>query len=137
VSALKAEQCVDAIRKYIHRNPTAERTKIVRFFGKKWQKGRRTIDRYYQIAKNGAKKQILETEKIRESVIKKTTQEAYNDVLARADALKILTEIAKGNARQIGNELLVTTDSERIRAISTLAKCLGWEFKDEVLKQYI
>jgi hypothetical protein len=47
--------------------------------------------------------------------------------MTREEAEEQLTGIARGKAVKIGDQLLVATYSERIKAIAQISKMRGWE----------
>ena len=106
------------IADYIFANPEKDvRKKILAKYGKIWQKSNRTIDRYYQEAKEYNHTRLVMQEKAKDEVLIANAAEAVKkDILSREEAEEILTTIAKGNSY-----------SDSIRAIQQLSKMEGWD----------
>jgi len=117
------------IADYIFKNPDKKREDVLANFGKKWQKGNRTIDRYYANAKEYNQNRLTKQEQAKSEVmITQAKETAKQSILSRYECLEILSNIAKGSARKVANEsLLIPNDSDRTRAIQQLAKMEGWD----------
>lgn len=92
---------------------------------------RSTFSNYWKKAK---KKHIQDRTEIEKQKMNKTIQEEKKtipkQILTKYEALEIISNIAKGNARRIkvdGKEqVLIPTENERLRAIEIGAKIEGW-----------
>jgi len=121
------------IADFIFANPAIEPCKIVTGFVSKFQRTERTIWNYYKKALEYNKIRLQKMEEIKEESMSIEQKEAIkNGILSRIEAIAILCDIAKGNARQIGDTLQIPTDADRTRAIQQLAKMEGWEAAREV-----
>jgi len=116
------------IADYIFKNPDEKMKSVISVFVGKFRKTSRTIENYIKQAKEYNKSRLDRTEKIKANTedeeIKKA---AKSNILSRSKSLEILSKIAEGSARKIGDELEIPTDGDRIRAIQQLAKMEGWE----------
>ncbi|MCL1933265.1 MAG: hypothetical protein FWF53_05605 [Candidatus Azobacteroides sp.] len=116
------------IADYIYANSNINRKEVLAKFGKKWQTSIRTLDRWLKEAKEYNSNRLLKLEAIRDEILTEQTKEAVKSaVLSRNRSLEILSNIAEGNARKIGVEVVIPTDSERTKAIQQIAKMEGWE----------
>jgi hypothetical protein len=39
--------------------------------------------------------------------------------------------------RKVGDEIIVASEGDRVRALATLIKALGYDHKSEILKRYV
>jgi len=112
----------------IFANPTKEVSVIVSELVSKCHKSERTIWRWIKKAQKYNKNRLKKQEKARNSVLSEKEKEAVKSaILSRNEALEILGNIAKGNARKVNNNIMIPTDADRTRAIQQLAKMEGWE----------
>lgn len=112
----------------IYGNPDIDLSSIVSFFGKKCQKSERTIWRWVSRAHNYNQERISKQEKIREEQLSIDARNAINsEIISRNESLKILSEIAKGVARNVDNSIIIPSDSDRTKAIIQISKMQGWE----------
>lgn len=107
-----------------------ERGEVMATFGKKWQVGDRTFDRYWKIAQERHKEAQILINKERDVLYKqKEIDSKKAQLLSRDERLKIADDIAKGNARKIKiggkDELLIPTSGDQLKALDYLAKVHG------------
>jgi len=115
------------IADYIFNNPEKKVSDVISYYFGKFRKTERTIETYIAKAKKYNEERIKRIEKVKQDTenaeIKKNTKSSIAD---RNRKLEILTLIMEGNsARKLGNEVLLPTDSERIKAIMELNKMQG------------
>lgn len=122
------------IADFMFANPDTSRADILAIFGKKWQLSRRTLDRTIREAKGLNRERLRQQESIRAQIVAKSTEENVNSaILTRFEAMTILAEIGRGIPRVVKNdkgdpvEMVVPSDSDRVRALSQLSKIEGWE----------
>jgi len=123
------------IADFIYDNPAKNREDVLSHFVVFFQRNRRTIERYYKKALEYNKTRLHKEEEIKEEIrIEKKKEAVISGILSRNEALKILSDIANGVSRSVGDEggMMVPTDSDRTRAIQTLAKFEGWEATKEI-----
>ncbi|MDR1198547.1 MAG: hypothetical protein LBK94_05990 [Prevotellaceae bacterium] len=118
---------VTEIAEYLYANPLASRGNILAKFGKKWQTSVRTVDRIIKDAKKHNEARQIKREKAKDEVLIRSAREmAENAEKTRNELTGILLEIARGKSvRKIQNELIIPTESDRIRAIAELNKMTG------------
>ena len=116
------------IAEFLYKNPDIKISDEISVFCKKFQKTERTIWEYVSQAKKYNKTRIQKQEKAKDEVLiteaKKSLKKA---ILTRDESLEILSNIAKGVARKLQDEVLIPSDSDRTRAIQQLAKMQGWD----------
>jgi len=116
------------IADYIFANPDKKVSDIVSVFFGKFRKTTRTIETYIAKAKEYNKSRLQKQEKIKNEVLEEETKESLKKaIIVRDEALEILTSIAKGTARAVKNEIVMPSDSERVKAIQQISKMQGWE----------
>jgi hypothetical protein len=108
-------------------------------FAQKWQTSTRTLDRYYAEARRRAGLRGLKVSKARDEVTDREVREgALKGLRSRVEYFQELERIAFGlSVRMAGDEVVVPSDGERVRALGVLIKGLGYDFKSEVLKKYV
>ena len=108
------------IADYIFKFPDKKREAILAHFGALWRKGRRTIERYYQQAKEYNTNRLSEIKKAKDEVLVQSAKESVRKgILTREQSMRILSKIAVKSNR----------DGERTRAIQQLSKMEGWEIQ--------
>jgi phosphopantetheine adenylyltransferase len=110
-------------------NPAKDVSDIVSVIVSKCQKSERTVWRWVKKANAYNKERIAKQEKAKNEVlVSKAKEAAKKAILSRDESLEILSEIARGNARQVKKieQVLIPSDSERTRAITVLADMQGW-----------
>ncbi len=114
------------IADFLLANPEMPMGQVTSIFVEKYRKTSRTIDRYFVDAKKYNLDRLQQQEKARNKVLVAEAEKSLKKViLSRNERLEILSNIAKGTARKIENELIVPSDSDRIRAISEISKMQG------------
>jgi hypothetical protein len=105
-----------------------ERKEIVSKFCKNFQTSERTADTYLKMANEVYKERrsLINEAKLNETI--QIEKEAVkSDILSKEEAMAILTEIAKGGAKDVGDKTIIPNPAERKSAIEVLAKLNGWE----------
>ncbi len=89
---------------------------------------RSTFASYWKIANERYKEAIIkrqiELDKISTDAEKERLKSA---ILTKENALLIVTNIAKGNVRKVGDNIIIPSDGDRLRAVERLSKMCGWE----------
>ena len=95
------------------------RERVMANFGKKWQIGDRTFDRYWKLAQqqHAAEKAAI----ISEEAVKAVKR----DIIDKYERLEILSKMARGIGRKVGDELMIPTDHDRRGAIDLINKMEG------------
>ena len=116
------------IADYIFEHPNKNREEVLSYFVVFCRKNRRTVERYIKKAKEYNKSRLQQQEKAKDEVLLTEAKESVKKaILNREESLEILSKIAKGDARKVGTDVFVPTDSDRTRAIRQLSKMQGWE----------
>jgi hypothetical protein len=105
-----------------------ERKEIVSKFCKNFQTSERTADTYLKMANEVYKERrsLINEAKLNETI--QIEKEAVkSDILSKEEAMVILTEIAKGGAKDVGDKTIIPNPADRKSAIEVLAKLNGWE----------
>jgi hypothetical protein len=105
-----------------------ERKEIVSKFCKNFQTSERTADTYLKMANEVYKERrsLINEAKLNETI--QIEKEAVkSDILSKEEAMAILTEIAKGGAKDVGDKTIIPNPADRKSAIEVLAKLNGWE----------
>lgn len=85
-------------------------------FNKYWKIANEAYGEEQQAIKNAIIDTTIELEK--EAITRK--------ILSKLDALEILTEIAKGEPKQMEGQIIIPAPNERRQAIETISKIKGW-----------
>jgi hypothetical protein len=88
----------------------------------------RSFAKYWNIANEAYKERrsLINEAKLNETI--QIEKEAVkSDILSKEEAMAILTEIAKGGAKDVGDKTIIPNPAERKSAIEVLAKLNGWE----------
>jgi hypothetical protein len=133
------ERRIRAIADFLFENPEAERRNVLSVFAKKWQVSTRTLDRYYADAQKISKMRILKMSKVRDEAIEaEAKKDALTGLRTRMEYFAELEKIAFGlSERKAGDQVIVPSDGDRVRALGILIKGLGYDYKSEILKKYI
>lgn len=116
------------IADYLFKFPDKKMSEVLSYFAVKCRKNDRTIERYVQKAKEYNKSRLDRAESIKaDAEDEETKKAAKKAILSRFKSLEILSNIANGTGRKAGDEILIPSDGDRIRAIQQLAKMEGWE----------
>ncbi len=92
-----------------------------------------TFARYWKEAKPLYHKEREMIDKVKTSnMIQAEVSELRANILSKMEALEILTKIAKGVSRKVGNHILTPSDAERRASIETIAKIEGWNSPDKM-----
>lgn len=114
------------IADYFYANPEKKTKEVISLFCGKFRKTERTIENYIKKAKEYNFYRINEQEKVRNEVLVEETKNSLkSSILSRNDKLEVLSNIAQGKGRKVGEELLIPSDGDRIRAIGELNKMQG------------
>lgn len=113
------------------RNGNVSFEKVFKLNLTKFNLTRPTFSKYWKMANE---RHSIERTEIERQKLSKTIQEEIKavtkQILTKNEALEIITNIAKGNARRIkvdGKEqVLIPTEQERLKAIDIAAKIEGW-----------
>lgn len=96
-------------------------------YGVKWGKGKTTFDKDWKHAQEELKAwQKSINDKVIEETTKTEIEARKKAVLTKVEALAILSDIAKGTAKKVGDQILIPSFKERNGAVSILAKMEGW-----------
>ena len=116
------------IADFIYKYPDKKISVAVSVFCKKFQKTERTIWSYVTEAQKYNKERLIREESKREKAQDDAKIKSLKSaILTRNESLETLSNIAKGNARKVSEEVIIPTDGDRIRAIQQLSKMQGWE----------
>jgi hypothetical protein len=118
---------ISEIADYIYANPDKKMPLVVSHFVTKCHKNKRTIERYIAQAKSYNAERMRRQEHVRS----KTLDKAAADDMRRAvftcmQAEEILSSIARGVVKRVGDRIIMSTASEQVRAIDQLAQMQGW-----------
>ncbi|MDR2586370.1 MAG: hypothetical protein LBC84_09200 [Prevotellaceae bacterium] len=116
------------IADFMFKHPDKKMSDVLSHFVVNCRKNRRTIERYVKQAKQYNKTRLNKQEQAKEKVLVEEAKESIKRaILTRYESLETLSTIAKGTARKIGEDVIIPSDGDRIRAIQQLAKMEGWE----------
>lgn len=122
-----------AIADYLFANPDKDRADVMAKYGKAWRLSIRTTDRIIKEAKEYNAERIAIQEAVKLEALKDVAREDIQAaILTREDALKILSDIAKGDKRNFDDEIIVPSDGDRIKAINQLSKMSGWDSANKI-----
>ena len=114
------------IADYIFSNHDKKMSDILSYFVTRCRKNERTIERYVKKAKEYNDIRIDKQEKAKEEVlIAEAKESAKKAILTRNERLEILSDIINSKARKVGDEILIPSDGDRIRAIAEMNKMQG------------
>lgn len=104
-----------------------ERGKVLATFGKKWQTGVRSFDRYWKEANERHIEAQNKLQQVKDNIYIEAEKEAIKrNILQKHEALEILSKIAKGVAKKVNEQIIIPTSTEQRGAIETMAKIEGW-----------
>lgn len=105
---------------------TIQRGKLLSKVGKKWQISTRTFDRYYKEAYStySARQQAIQKQLERES-IEMAKERLKKAILTKEERMEIASDIAKGKAWKVENEVIAPSAGDRIKAMEYLSKIEG------------
>lgn len=114
------------IADYIFANPDKKAKDVISVYCGKFRKTERTIETYIAKAKLYNESRTERQENIKKEIEDEETKKvAKNAILTRLERLEILSNIAKGQARKISDEVVIPSDGDRIRAIAEISKMQG------------
>lgn len=94
--------------------------------GTKWHVAERTFKRYWKEANSIYLERQEQVQKELESKRLKAEEERLKKaILTKDERLEIASSIAMGKARKIGEQILIPSDGDRLRALDYLAKVSG------------
>ena len=115
------------IADYIFANPDKKREDVLSYFVVFCRKNRRTVERYIKQAKEHNKSRLQKRETAKDEVLVAEAKESVKKaILSRDECLEILSNIAKGSARKVGDRIIMPSDGERTRAVTVLSDIQGW-----------
>ena len=89
-----------------------ERGKVLATFGKKWQTGTRSFDRYWKEANERHLEAQNKLQKEKDSIYIDAEKEALKrNILQKHEALEILSKIAKGTAKKVNEQIIIPTSA--------------------------
>lgn len=101
--------------------------KVSSVFCSNFHKTERTFYNYWEIANQRFIEAQNKLQKEKDTLYLDAEKEAVKrSILQKHEALEILTKIAKGTAKKIGEQIIVPTSTEQRGAIETMAKIEGW-----------
>lgn len=101
--------------------------RVFELFLTKFNCSRPTFSKYWKIANETHLESQNRIQKEKEAIYIDSEKEALKrNILQKHEALEILTKIAKGTAKKIGEQIIVPTSTEQRGAIETMAKIEGW-----------
>jgi hypothetical protein len=103
-------------------------TNVFEVFLSKFKVSEPTFAKYWKLANEAYKERrsLINEAKLNETI--QIEKEAVkSDILSKEEAMAILTEIAKGGAKDVGDKTIIPNPADRKSAIEVLAKLNGWE----------
>jgi hypothetical protein len=122
-------QAVIEIADFLFENPQAKIAEVIAEYCGKLRKSKRTIEGYLKVAREYNKQRLNLREKTKEDIlVEQAKKEAQNGSNKREKALSLLWEIAEGkSARKVGENMIVSTENDRIRALSLIGDYEGFK----------
>ena len=100
---------------------------VMSLFVSKWQLSERQFVRYWNIANERHLESQKKLQKEKDALYSDAQKEAVkSNILQKHEALEILSKIAKGTAKKIGEQVIIPSATEQRGAIETMAKIEGW-----------
>ena len=113
--------------------PEKKTAEIVTEFCGRLRRSYRSVEGYLKQAKEYNRSRIQKQEEAKDAILLNDAEEAIKlGILSRNECLKTLSNIARGDTRTVGDNTVVPTDGDRIRAITQLSKMQGWEAPQKV-----
>ena len=106
-------------------------TKVFELNRTKFNLARPTFSKYWKLANEAYTEQrrAVKSAKLKQT-IEEEIKAVTKQILTKNEALEIITNIAKGNARRVKigdkEQVLIPTENERLKAIEIGAKIEGW-----------
>lgn len=133
---IKADRYIE-VANYMFANPNAKRKDILAIYMDKFQIGIRQCDNLIARGREYNLEKVREMEQARAAErLKMAIEEDRSGIIQRNQALRILSEIATGQARRIVVkeenkpdyvEIITPNDKERVLAVQQIAKMEGWD----------
>jgi hypothetical protein len=121
----KAETYIAFIKDFL-RKGEVQRINVLSKFVKKYQVDPRTFDRYWKKAQESYSNELLATEKAKADIAAQEAKSVVKrDIIDKYERLEILSKMAKGIGRKVGEELIIPTDHDRRGAIDLINKMEG------------
>ena len=113
--------------------PDRKKADIMRNIAEKCGKSPRTIERWIAKAEEYNQERLRQQEVAKSDVMVNNAVELTRaGVLTRGETVRILSDIAKGETREVSGEVIVPSASEQVRAIQQLSKMEGWDTPNKV-----
>lgn len=94
--------------------------------GTKWQLSQRTFARYWKDANEAYKEVLNKRQKELADISTEVEKERLKmAILTKHERMKIASDIGKGKAWKVGDEILIPTSNDRLRALDYLSKIDG------------
>lgn len=121
----KAETYIAFIKDFL-RKGEVQRINVLSKFVKKYQVDPRTFDRYWKKAQESYTNELQAIEKAKaDAATDKAGDAVKRDIMDKFERMEILSKMAKGIGRKVGEELIIPTDHDRRGAIDLLNKMEG------------
>lgn len=118
---------IQELSEWLYANPDKRTSDCVAYFTKKYNKAQCVIYTLVGHARRMMQERVIEAEKKKTAIIiKESEKEVLKSILSRNEACEILSNIAKGKVRKVGEKIIIPTDNERTRAITVLSDVFGW-----------
>ena len=121
----KSETYIAFIKDFL-RKGEVQRITVLSKFVKKYQVDPRTFDRYWKKAQESYTNELQAIEKAKaDAATDKAGDAVKRDIMDKFERMEILSKMAKGIGRKVGEELIIPTDHDRRGAIDLLNKMEG------------
>ena len=124
---VKSQNIIE-IADYLFQNPDKKPAEIITEFCGRLRKSYRSVEGYLKKAREYNLSRIQKQEAAKDLILLSDAEDAIKQgIMSRNKALKTLSNIAEGEHRKVGGEIIIPTDSDRIKAIAQLSKMSGWD----------
>ena len=114
-----------------------ERGKVMATFGKKWQVGDRTFDRYWKNAQIQFNEWLILQDKAKDEVrVNENLNAVKQGVIDKNKALAILSKIAEEETK-LSATGIVSAKTEQINAVKAISEIEGWNAPSKVQNQIV
>ena len=121
----KSETYIAFIKDFL-RKGEVQRNKVLSKFVKKYQVDARTFDRYWKMAQETFSSELQAIESKKTEIVASEAEKAVKrDIMDKNERLEILTKMARGIGRKVGDEVLIPSDHDRRGAIDLINKMEG------------
>lgn len=121
----KSETYIAFIKDFL-RKGEVQRNKVLSKFVKKYQVDARTFDRYWKKAQESFSSELQAIESKKTEIVTSEAEKAVKrDIMDKNERLEILTKMARGIGRKVGDEVLIPSDHDRRGAIDLINKMEG------------